>query len=78
MIPRPKIEHDRLAGCWRYTAPDGYRFGGDLHEFVFHYDDGDRGVRAAALKDFREREQAEPLAPCTESDCEWCNSEDPC
>lgn len=59
-------------GYYRYTAPDGYSFAGDLHEFVY---DRDAWTKREALKDARERERAEPLGPCVVEDCDWCHSE---
>lgn len=75
--PAPTFSHDKAASCYRYTAPAGYRFGGDLHEFTYHYGYDERPTRQtqiAAVRDFKDRMGTDPLAPCQDADCDWCNS----
>jgi hypothetical protein len=72
-----KLWNDVECSCYRYTAPIGYRFGRDLHEFVYVYDyrvwpRGSRALRAEAKADVEMRERAEPLTPCNDPECDWC------
>lgn len=64
-------------GCVLHlTAPQGYTWDGDLHEFVAQHRLGfeyprDHQWMADAIEDLRSRVQ-EP-AVCGHTDCEWCN-----
>lgn len=61
------------------TAPQGYTWDGDLHEFVAQHRHGldtprDAKWMADAIKDLQSR--VEPPTKCKHEDCDWCNPED--
>jgi len=69
--PRAIITNDRAAGCYRATAPPGYRWADELHELCYWYDRDDSFMpqaRAFMFKDLPDYQ----LEPCTEPDCDWC------
>ena len=73
-----KPVHDPVAGCYRVTAPDGWRLGPGLHEIISDYEPNWPGDRRTAylnaLQDCRDADRL--LEPCTDPDCEWCNEQE--
>lgn len=64
------VEDDRPAGCYRATAPNGYRWEPGLHELVAWYEVPffAAEAREALAEDLRGRTPE----ICDDPDCDWC------
>lgn len=58
----------------RLEAPKGKTFDGQVHEYVYAYDDGDKALAwADMLEVLKEVKQWGSFPACSIEDCEWCN-----
>ena len=69
--PKPTWSKDQSG--WYLTAPDHYRLGYDLHEFV--YDINAWTAKEAKVDAYKRLEAEGGLQQCQDKDCEWCNSD---
>jgi hypothetical protein len=65
------VENDREAGCYRATAPAGYRWEKGLHEFVAWYE-GEPCWMVLARADLAARLQGRSPERCNDPACDWC------